>query len=75
MHKVILSQVFKSIFRKSSSPQVVFFEILKKKWCTINFAVDTTHIANSSAKVDSEIFENAFKVFHEVRYDSNSYIP
>ena len=31
MHKVSLSQVFKSIFGKSSSPQIMFFEILKKK--------------------------------------------
>ena len=30
MHEVILSQVFKSIFGKSSSPQIMFFEILKK---------------------------------------------
>ena len=52
----------------------MFFEILKKKWNAVNFAVDTSHIANSSVEVDSEIFENALKALFEIRYDSNSYI-
>ena len=62
MHEVILSQVFKSIFGKSSSPQITIFKILKKKSSTINFAVDKTHIANS-VEADSKILENAFKAF------------
>ena len=69
MHEVILSPVFKNIFVKSSRPQIIFFEILKKKWSTLNFAVDMTHIA------DFETLEDAFKALHEIRYDSNSYIP
>ena len=44
----------------------MFLEILKKKWSTINFAVDTTHVANSSVKVDSEVLENLFKAHHEI---------
>ena len=74
MHKVILSQVFKSIFGKSSSPQITFFEILKKKWSTINFAVYTIHVANSSVEVDLKILDNAIKAFHEIKFDSHSYI-
>ena len=53
----------------------MFFEFLKKKWSPINFAVDTTHIANPSVEADSEILDKAFKAFHEIRYDSNFYIP
>ena len=48
------------------------FEILKK--CIINLALDTTHSANSLVEVDFEILENGFKAFHEIKYDSISYI-
>ena len=72
MREIILSQVFESISGKSSSLQIIFFEILKTKWSTINFAVDTTHTANFSVETDSEILENAFKALYEIRYDSNS---
>ena len=32
-----------------------FFGTTKKKWSTINFAVDTTRIANSLVEAESEI--------------------
>ena len=41
----------------------MFFEISKKQWSSINFAVDF------------EILENAFKALREIRYNSNSYVP
>ena len=53
----------------------MFFEFLKKKWSSINFAVNRTHIASPSVEADSEILDKAFKAFHEIRYDSNFYIP
>ena len=43
------------------------FEVTKKKWSAINFALDMVYIANASVEADFEILENAFKALYEVR--------
>jgi len=75
VHEVILSQVFKSLFGKSSSPQITIFEDLKKKWLHLDFAADMSHISNSAFEMDPEELNSAYELLHDVKYDTDSYIP
>jgi len=75
VHEVILSQVFKSLFGKSCSPQIALFELLKRQWPNLDLAVNTTHITQSSFELDSEEISNAYKTLYELKYDIESYIP
>ena len=47
VHEVILAHLFKCLFGNSSSPQITIFELLKRKWPSLDFAADTTHINTS----------------------------
>ena len=74
VHGVILALVFKCFFYNSSSPQITIFELLKRKWPSLDFAADATHINTSFFQMDSEDMSSAFKTLHKIQYDIASYV-
>lgn len=42
--EIILSRVFKHIFGSSTGPKVDVFEILKRKWESLNLQNETNHL-------------------------------
>ena len=75
VHEVILAHVFKRLFGNSSSPQRTIFELLKRKWPSLDFAADTTHNNTSFFQMDSEDMSSAEKTLHKIKYDNASCVP
>ena len=75
VHEVISAHVSKCLFGNSSSPQITIFELLKRKWPSLDFAADTTHINKSFFQMDSEDMSSAYKTLHKIKYDMASHVP
>ena len=74
VHEAILAHVFKCL-GNSSNPQITIFVLLKRKWPSLDFAADTTHINTLFFQMASEDMSSAYKTLHKIKYDNASYVP
>ena len=69
MLEVVLSQVFKSIFRDSVGSSVELFQQLKNQWQSVDFTQLTYHLNQSTTAFLQEDAKHAYQLFVKIKSD------